>query len=297
MKKRVISKNTVIYLIPLFIWGSTWLTIKFQLGVVDPLVSVVYRFFIASILLLGYLKIRKINLKFRIKEHLLFFILGVILFGINYWFVYEAEVTVTSGLIALIFSTIVFFNSINGKFFLNLKIRYMVLIGGFMGIIGIVFVFYNEFLTVSFSKRMIIAYILGISGSYIASLGNVFSYYIQKKGMPVLQSNAYGMLYGSVSMLIIVAFLGKKINFDLSPGYVLSLLYLSVFGSIIAFSAYLTVVGKIGADKAGNIVLATPVLALFLSSVFENLNWSPFIMIGAILVIMGNYIAIKKGKN
>ena len=98
-------KNLILYIIPAFIWGSTWLAITFQLGVVDPLVSVFYRFLLAAIILFVYCSAIKMNLKYTARQHLFMALQGVFLFGINYWLVYLAEVHLKSGLVAVIFST------------------------------------------------------------------------------------------------------------------------------------------------------------------------------------------------
>ena len=134
-------ENLVLYVITAFIWGSTWLAIKFQLGAVDALVSVVYRFVLASIILLGYCRVRKLNLKYSLKEHLFIVLQGFFLFGINYWLVYLAEEHLKSGLVAVIFSSIVFLNIFNGAIFLRSPIRIRMLSGAIIGIVGISLVF------------------------------------------------------------------------------------------------------------------------------------------------------------
>lgn len=120
-------KNVILFSVTSIIWGSTWLAIKFQLGVVDPLVSIFYRFFLAAIILFAYSKLRGLNLKYSGKQHLFMALLGVLLFGINYWLVYIAEIYLKSGLVAVVFSTIVFFNIFNSAIFLKSKIRISVL--------------------------------------------------------------------------------------------------------------------------------------------------------------------------
>ena len=110
-------KNLTLYVITVLVWGSTWIAIKYQLGAVDPLVSVIYRFGLASVLLFSFCKIQGLSLKFSMKEHLFMGFLGLFLFSLNYWLVYLAEVHLTSGLVAVIFSSIVFFNIANGAIF------------------------------------------------------------------------------------------------------------------------------------------------------------------------------------
>ena len=127
--------------------------IKFQLGVVDPLVSVIYRFFLAAFILLIYSKISSLNLKYSAKEHGYMALLGFLLFGINYWLVYVAELSLTSGLVAVVFSSIIFLNIINGAIFLKSPIRAYVVYGAIIGMIGILLVFQEEVFSFSFSSE------------------------------------------------------------------------------------------------------------------------------------------------
>ena len=157
-------KNFILFSIPSLIWGSTWLAIKFQLGVVDPLVSVFYRFFLAAIILLIYSSLVGLNLKYSAKQHFFMALLGLLLFGINYWLVYLAEIHLKSGLVAVIFSTIVFLNIFNGAIFLKSNIRLNVLFSSLLGFIGIALVFKDELIGFTSSSEESSALLLaGIS--------------------------------------------------------------------------------------------------------------------------------------
>ena len=287
-------KDIILFSIPTLIWGSTWLVITFQLGVVDPLVSVFYRFLLAAIILFIYCNIVKMNLKYTAKQHLFMAIQGAFLFGINYWLVYEAEVHLKSGLVAVIFSTIIFLNIFNGLIFLKSKIRLNVLVSALIGFVGIILVFKDHLLEFNFSSDKSSALILAFLSVVVASLGNITSAYNQRNKLPVVQTNAYGMLYGSLLMLILVFILGKPVNFDISFQYISSLIYLAVFGSIIAFWSYLTLLGKIGADKSAYVMLVFPIIALLLSTMFEEYTWSLFALLGVALITTGNFLMLKK---
>jgi drug/metabolite transporter (DMT)-like permease len=288
------NKNILLFITPAFIWGSTWLAIKFQLGVVDPLVSIFYRFLLASLILFIFLRISGKNLKYTKKEHFLMGLQGALLFGLNYWLVYLAEIKLTSGLVAIIFSTIVFFNILFGNILLKTKLRLFVLGGAIVGFTGIIFIFKNEILGFTLSNQNSTAILIAFIGAVSASLGNIVSASNQKKKIPVFQNNAYGMLYGSLIMLILAFILQKPISFDYSLPYVLSLLYLSVFGSVIAFGSYLSLIGRIGADKAGYATLIIPIIAILLSTLFEGYIWTINTVIGIILILTGNIVVLKK---
>jgi drug/metabolite transporter (DMT)-like permease len=286
-------KNIILFSIPTLIWGSTWLAITFQLGVVDPLVSVFYRFLLAAIILFAYCSIIKINLKYNAKQHLFMALQGVFLFGINYWLVYLAEVHLKSGLVAVVFSTIIFLNIFNGFIFLKSKIRLNVLTSALIGFTGIILVFKDEIFSFNFSSEKSSALILAFLSVITASLGNITSAYNQKNNLPVIQTNAYGMLYGSLLMLLLVFTIGKPVSFDVSFQYISSLIYLAVFGSIIAFWSYLTLLGKIGADRAAYVPLVFPIIALLLSTFFEGYTWSLFALLGVVLITAGNFLMMR----
>lgn len=289
-------RNIILFVTPALIWSSTWYVIKFQLGEVDPLVSVGYRFAIAGILLLLYCKISKRNLKYQIKEHLFFALQGMLLFGINYWLVYLAELTLASGLVAIIFSLIIFFNIFFSMIFLKMRIRAKVLIGGLLGIIGTAIVFQPELKSFLFSDQTFIAILFGLLAVIFASLGNIISAYNQKNKLPVIQTNAFGMLYGGIIIFVLAIILSKEINFDYSVSYSLSLFYLAVFGSIISFNTYLKLVGNIGPDKAAYVVLITPLIALIISSFFEQFNFTGMTILGVLFLLSGNILALKSKK-
>ncbi len=290
-------KNILLFLTSAFIWGSTWLAIKFQLGVVDPLISIFYRFLLAASIIFFYLLISGATLRYSFKQHLQMALQGFLLFGMNYWLVYLAEQHLTSGLVAIAFSTIVFLNIFFGGVFLKSKIRSLVITGAVIGFIGISFVFKNEIMVFNLSSQNSIALLIAFIGAISASLGNITSAYNQKKKIPVLQTNAYGMLYGSMLMLILAIIMKKPVYFDTSLSYISSLLYLSIFGSIIAFTCYLTLLGNIGADKAGYTTLVIPIIAIILSSVFEDYQWNVFAFLGVILISFGNILVLRRKRS
>jgi drug/metabolite transporter (DMT)-like permease len=286
-------KQLLFFIIPCMIWGSTWFAIKFQLGQVDPLVSVVYRFLIAGLLLMGYSALRKLNLRYSFQEHLLMMLQGIILFGFNYWLVYLAEEDLASGVVAIIFSFSIFTNIFFNYLLLKGKIRKEVMAGAILGIAGTFMIFSHELQN---AEQIAIGYkaLMFCFGSIVlASLGNILSKYNQSKKLPVIQTNAFSMTYGSLAMMIMVPLSGRSFSIEPSFPYLASLLYLSLFGSIVAFTLYLKLVGDIGPDRAGYTTLVAPVIALIISSFFENYQWGIVAAIGVLLLFAGNILAMK----
>ena len=287
-------KNIILYLITILVWGSTWLAIKYQLGVVDPMVSVIYRLALASVLLMLFCQIKGLTLKFSLKEHFFMALLGTLLFSVNYWLVYVAEVYVTSGLVAVLFSSIVFLNIANGSFFLGTVVEKKMVAGAILGILGITLIFMPEIQSFDLSDKGVFGLFIGFVSVLLASFGNITSARNTKNKIPVIQANAFGMGYGALLLTIIALFMGKEFTFTASLPYMGSLVYLSVFGSIIAFYSYLTLIGSIGADKASYAIMIVPVVALVLSSFFEGYTWNVYAIAGLFLVVGGNFLALFK---
>jgi drug/metabolite transporter (DMT)-like permease len=288
--------NTLLYVITVLIWGSTWLAITFQLGVVPPELSVAYRFFLASIILFAFSKLRGLNLRFTRQEQLFMALQGLMLFSINYVMVYFAEVYVTSGLVSVLFSAVIVFNVFFGFFILRSPIRGRVLLGSLVGILGLALIFWPEMVGLDLAGGRVLGLILGLGSAVSASIGNIVSARNQRAGLPVIQTNAYGMLYGSIFTMVFALVRGVEFSFDVSAGYIGSLIYLALFGSVIAFSTYLTLLGRIGADRAAYVTVMFPLVALVLSAIFEGLQLNVWQFVGVALILLGNVIVVRMKK-
>lgn len=286
--------NAFLYIITVIIWGSTWLAIKYQLGVVSPELSIAYRFGLAASLLIIFSLVRRLPMRFNLKAHGFFALQGLLLFSLNYILVYLAEGYLTSGLVAITFSLIIIFNVIFGAFLLGNLIRTRVVIGAIFGLAGLAFVFWPELSSFSLSSQKLLGMIFAFVATVSASLGNVVSARNQRNDLPVIQTNAFGMLYGALFMFILALLRGSQLVFDTSPSYLMSLFYLAIFGSVIAFGSYLTLLGRIGIDRAAYVTVLFPIIALILSTFFEDLKWGYPQLFGVALVLLGNVIVVTK---
>lgn len=287
-------QNIFYYVMTVLIWGTTWLGIKFQLGSVDPMVSVAYRFSLAAALLMIFCRVTGRKMRFEPVDHIFMAMQGFFLFSVNYWLFYLCEKYIASGLAAVAFSTIVFMNVINGAVFLKSPIKPRVVAGSIVGLAGILLVFRPELSSFQLSDEGLFGLGLGLAATFMASVGNIISARNQKKQIPVIQANAYGMTYGALMMVFLSLVTGKPIGFEPSLLYVGSLIYLALFGSIIAFGCYLTLIGRIGADRAAYATLLFPLVALELSAVFEGYRWTPLAFAGIVLIMTGNLMIIKR---
>jgi len=286
--------NTFLYVVTVLIWGSTWLAIEYQLGVVEPEVSIVYRYLMASMVLFIWCKIKGLSLSFKVKDHLWFGLLGLFLFCLNYILAYRAQVFITSALAAIAFSLMLWINIILSRLLFGTRAGARVLLGALLGIVGIVALFAPQIKSVSLQDGVFFGFLLALVGAVMASCGNMVSQASQKRALPVVQGNAWGMFYGGLLTGLVAVVSGHEFTFDATFTYITSLVYLAVFGSVVAFGAYLTLLGRIGAHKAGYATVMFPVVALVLSIAFEGLHLDLSIVTGTSLVLLGNLLVLKK---
>ncbi len=285
--------NTVLYGLTVLIWGSTWFAIEFQLGAIAPEVSLVYRYGAASLLLFAWSRFRGLQLRFALRDHAWFFLLGLLLFGVNYILAYRSQIYITSALAAIAFSSMVWMNIINARLFFGVKAGRGVLFGALLGAIGMFYLFAPQISEISFTDTVFFGSFLAVLGALVASFGNMVSQATQKAKLPVVQTNAWAMLYGALFTAVIALTNGHEFSFEWTVAYVGSLAYLTVFGSIVAFGAYLTLLGRIGAHKAGYAMVMFPVVALVLSTLFEGLEIDATIVFGTLFVLAGNLFVLK----
>jgi drug/metabolite transporter (DMT)-like permease len=284
-----------LYALATLIWGSTWLAITFQLGVVAPAVSVVWRFALSALILFGYALWRQLPLRFAARDHIWLAVQGFFMFGLSYVCVYISEQTLTSGLVAVVFSIIVFWNIIGTRLFFGTPINPVTLFAAALGVAGVVLVFWTEIANFSTSGDAIGGLAFALTGTIVASCGNLAALRNHVSQIPIVQQMAWAMLYGTLFIASYAVASGDTFSFDWSFAYVLSLLYLAVFGSVVAFGLYLTLIKRIGVDRAGYVGVAIPIVALLLSTLFEDLRWDAFMVLGVLCCVVGN-VLILRGK-
>jgi drug/metabolite transporter (DMT)-like permease len=285
--------NTILYLACTLIWGSTWLAIKLQLTQVPPVLSVGYRFCLASLVLFSYCILTRKKLRFSLYEQKFMLLQGVTLFSLGYCGSYLSTVYLTSGLVAVVFSILMMWNILNLKLFMGQPVQRRAFVGGLIGLTGICILFWQDLSSLA-ATRGLIGLVLGLSGAYLASIGNIIGSRNAKHGIPVTQANAFGMAYGGIATLCIHLASGGGWVMDWTWGYLGPMLYLTLFGSVAAFGCYMLLIGRIGAEYAAYVMLLVPVLALVLSTLFEHYLWTASGFAGVFLVIIGNLVMLTR---
>ena len=286
--------NTLLYVVTVLIWGSTWIAIKYQLGDVSPEVSIVYRFGLAALMLFIFCRIKKLPLDFTKRQHAQFAVFGLTLFGFNYYFLYLAQENINSALTCIGFSSLMLINIINARLWYKTPITKQVYYGGTLGIFGIVTLFWPQINDIELSASTLMGLGLCVLGALFASIGNMISIKNQQQKIPIMQANAWGMMYGTMFMTLLTIIQGKSFSFSFTVEYISSLIYLSLFGSVIAFGCYLTLLTRIGAQKASYTTVMFPAVAVIISTFVEGFIWNSYTVFGFICIMLGNIIVLAK---
>jgi drug/metabolite transporter (DMT)-like permease len=285
--------SVLLYAATVLIWGTSWIAIKYQLGSIDPLVSIGHRMALATLLCALLTQLTQGFARLGAGDHLRIFLQGLCLFSGNYLFIYAATAELSSGLVAVVFSTMVVLNALGAALFLDMPVKPLVVVGGALGLVGMAVLFLPELESLSWSDSRLRALSICFLGTLCASVGNMFAAGNLRRGLPVLTCNSWGMFYGCVTLYLAALLLGRPVAIDSSPEYLLSLLYLAFFATVLAFWAYISLIGRIGADRAAYTTLLFPIVALLISSVVEDYRWTVWSLTGLALVIGGNWLAMR----
>jgi drug/metabolite transporter (DMT)-like permease len=275
------------------IWGSTWLVITWQLGVVAPEVSVTYRFAIASLLLaVGCIATRR-SLRFPARDHAFLAGVGLLMICVNYILIYWAERSVASGLVAVVYSTIVFMTPIGMRVAFGAPLRPRLFVAATLGVVGVALMFLPELVEARRGGSMAVGVAFTLAAAAACAAGNLIAVRNHNAGIPTIAGTVWTMTYGTLFAALVAVARGSPWTFDARPAYVLSLAYLAVFGSVVAFATYFALLKRVGAGPSSYTAVATPVLAILLSALFEGYRWSSIAVLGVLLAVLGNALALR----
>ncbi len=286
--------NLNLFVLCVAIWGSTWIAITFQLGRVAPEISVFYRFLLASLMVFAYCAVRRMPLRYTAREHAWIALMGFLMFSVSYIFVYYAEEHVVSGLVAVGYSASPLLGMLGMRLFFGTPMTRRVAVGSALGIVGITLVFWPEFGRVEGPGDFALGATFTALAVVLSSFGSLVAHRNQQAHLPLWQSLAWGMFYGALFSLAWALAAGKALSFEPTAAYVLSLLYLTVFGSIIAFAGYLTLLKRIGAARSGYIGVMVPIVALVISAAFESFRWHALTWVGIAVSVAGNIVILRE---
>ncbi|HAU5635866.1 DMT family transporter [Citrobacter amalonaticus] len=282
--------NALLYCLVVVIWGTTWIAIYLQQGPVAAPVSIFWRFAVATALMMLMMRIRGKLRTLSLRDHLFCLLQGSCVFCFNFWCFYTAAAWINTGLESVIFSMAVLFNAVNSFFFFGQKPPLRFYCAAALGLTGIVTLFWQDLMSSGFNGSLLLGIALSALGTFGFSLGNMISLRHQKNGLEVMTTNSWAMLYGTLLIAMIALLRGDNFTPQWTFSYLGALLYLAVFGSVIAFGAYFTLVGRIGPSNAAYSTLLFPLVALSFSTVYEGYSWQMNAVAGLFLILSGNLV-------
>lgn len=286
--------NALLYGLVVAIWGTTWIAIFLQQGSVAAPVSIFWRFAVASLTMIVVLVALKRLRRITLRDHLFCLLQGCCVFCFNFWCFYTAAAWINTGLESVIFSMAVLYNAINSFLFFGQRPPARFWTAALLGLLGIVTLFWDDLLHSGWSRELLLGIGLSALGTYGFSLGNMISLRHQRRGLETMTTNAWAMLYGTLVMGAIALARGDSFVPEWTVSYLGALLYLALFGSVIAFGAYFTLVGRIGPGRAAYSTLLFPLVALSISTVYEGYVWQMNGVLGLLLILTGNLVMFAK---
>ena len=288
------SADLALYALVVLVWGTSWLGMRMQVGVVAPEVSVLWRFVLACPLMFGWAVLAGQSLSFPASAHLRFAAMGVTMFSLNLILFYHASLAIPSGLMAVVFSIAAIFNAGFGAIFLGQRIERSVILAAVVGIAGVCLMFAPEIMTHEIDRKALVGLLQCVAATACFCLGNIISAASQRRRLPVLSSSAWGMLYGVAILTLVSLVRGHAFIIEPTVRYLAALVWLAVIASVVAFAAFLTLVGRAGAARAGYMTILFPVVALAASTLFEGYRWTGLAVIGLCLVLAGNLMVLRR---
>ncbi len=279
-----------------FAWGFSWIALHYQVGIVAPEVSVLWRFALAAPVMLMLARLRGERLAFALSDHAAFAALGITLFSTNFTLFYYGSATIPSGLLAVIFSLASIINVWLGALMLGNPIDRRVVAGGLLGFFGVAAMFYPRVIGTRLNDDVLLGIALSVAGTFSFCFGNMISARLQRRGVAVFAASGFGMIYGSIALALFAIMRGDAFVVDPSPSYLVGLIYLALVGSVMAFACYLTLLGRIGADRAAYATVMFPVVALAVSTAFEGYRWTLPAALGLLAVLAGNILVLRPAR-
>ena len=228
------------------------------------------------------------------RDHVFLVLQGGCLFSFNFICFYTATETVASGLVSVVFSLASIFNAVNNRLFWKESIPPRILAAGVIGASGLMLLFWPEVDAEDMGLEALEGIALAVLGTYLFSLGNMIGRRNGAVGLHPGTTNTYAMVYGTLILGLLLLLTGQALVLPSSDTYLPALLYLSVFGSVIGFTTYLMLVNRVGPNHAAYATVMFPVIALFLSSLYEGYVWRPASFVGLGLVLAGNLVLVWK---
>jgi drug/metabolite transporter (DMT)-like permease len=281
-----------LFIIAVAIWSTTWHAILYQVAKTTPEFSVALRFGLAGALVLAFAALRGDPLRFAPRQHALLALQGVFLYSVSYLCVYHAETHVPSGLVAVGYSASPLVNGIGAWLLWRTPINARFLSGGALCIAGVTLIFWPEFVHVTRDDSTTLGAGFTVGAVLLSGVGSLAATRNATHQLPFWPALGWGMIYGATLSFIVVVANGQPWELPSATSWWLSLAYLAVAGSVIAFACFLALQQRIGPGPASTLGVMTPVLALVVSTLFEGFRPVALTWLGVLLAVMGNVLIL-----
>lgn len=283
----------MLFWVPTLIWASTWHVILYQLEGAPALDGVAVRFALAATLMLALARARGERLAIPLRWHGWLLVTGVLQYSVNYWGVYEAERHLPSGLVAVLYSLMVFGNAATGWWLLGQRVSARFLLAGAGGVLGIVLIFWPEVLAAGARPNAALGLGIGLGAVACACVGNSLTVRLTRQGIALTPMLAHCMGYGAIVLIALALARGDGIRIGQGAAWWISLAYLTVFGTVVAFVFYFRLAQRLGTARAALTGVAIPPIALAISAAFEGWQPTPLALAGMALCTASVYAATR----
>jgi drug/metabolite transporter (DMT)-like permease len=283
------------------IWGTTWLVLKFQLGALSPVVSIMYRFIASGLLIFPVSRLQGQRLRLTRREHVLAATQGVLVFGIGYVFVYAAEEHAPSALVAVVFASLSLVNTALFRLVLGQRAARGAWLGAGLGAVGVACLSAGQILgaphlTAQGRDGLLLGVVLTLGSVLFNAFGNLATRVNQSNGAPVSTITGWAMLYGATSLLVLALVTGARLAPPMTFGFWASFAYLTVFGSVVGFLLYYGLAHRRGFTLASYTGALTPPVAMLVSGLFEHVRWDLSALVGLLLIVSGQVMIIRSAR-
>ena len=282
-------KNWHLFALCVAVWGTTWHAITYQVGSVAPEVGVALRFGLAGAFVLATCSWRGINLRLPRAGHARLALQGIFLYGVSYVCVYHAERWVPSGLVAVGYSASPLIAGVGARVAFGTPLSRRFVAGGAIGLAGVALIFWPELAAAEGNDATLRGAAFTVAAVLLSGVGSLSASRNSVRGLGFWPGMGFGMLYGGAACALIALALGRSFALPVAHSWWLSLAYLALAGSVLAFACFLSLQSRLGPGRAGTVGVMTPMLALLISLTLEGFEPTWATLAGALLALLGNW--------
>ncbi len=289
-------KTWQLFAVCVLTWGTTWYAITFQIGQTTPEFGVALRFGLAGGVVLLWCAAKGGALRLGVRDHARLALQGGFMYGLSYLCVYHAEKHLVSGLVAVGYSASPLVSGLGARLLFGTPVSARFLWGGALSLVGVALIFAPEFAKAAQqANQSSIRWgaFFTVASVLLSSVGSLTASRNRTHGMPFWPSLGWGMLYGAIVAAVVAVAMGQRFSLPVATSWWLSLVYLSLAGSVMTFACFLTLQERIGPGPSGSVGVMTPLLALLVSVALESYQASLFTVLGAALAVWGNVLVLR----